>query len=137
VQHYLKHIYSWNLIIFVFIRTGYTYTHIGITFFASFLSLKCIHIPVQKIYTTHDNSCSFYYLTVICIPIYNHINQIRHVQQHYEVWSVFKIRIIVWTFYDLQYMYIYNLSCLRTIYAKYSNSTTKLNNIYNSNQTYK
>jgi hypothetical protein len=32
-----------------------------------------------------------FYLTVICIPISNHINQIRHVQQHYETWSVVNI----------------------------------------------
>ena len=29
------------------------------------------------------------------------------------------------------------LCCLRTIYAKYLNSTSKSNNFYNSNQTYK
>jgi hypothetical protein len=28
-----------------------------------------------------------FHLTVICISIYNHINQIRHVQQHYETLS--------------------------------------------------
>jgi hypothetical protein len=32
---------------------------------------------------------------------------------------------------------MYNLCCLRTIYAKYSNSTPKLNNFYNSNQAHK
>ena len=65
-----------------------------------------------------------FYLTVICIPISNHINQTRHVQQHYETLLVANILIIFLTFYDLQYMNFYNVCCLRTIYAKYSNSTT-------------
>ena len=33
-------------------------------------------------------------------------------------------------------MYIYTLCCLRTIDAKYSNSTTKKKKLYNSDHTY-
>ena len=35
--------------------------------------------------------CIFFYFTVICIPIKNHINEIRHVQQHYETLSVVNV----------------------------------------------
>jgi hypothetical protein len=52
-------------IYFVCARIGCTNTHIWITFFVSFFSIKCIHIPVQKIYTTHANSCS--YLQIQCL----------------------------------------------------------------------
>ena len=45
--------------------------------------------------------------------------------------------LLLLTFYDIQYMYMHTLCCLRTIYATYLNSTTKSNNFYNSNQTYK
>jgi hypothetical protein len=67
------------------------------------------------------------YFTVICIPKYNHINKTRHVQQHCEwfLLSIFLFCLLLLTFYDLEYMYMYNLCCLRIIYAKYSNSTTK------------
>ena len=50
---------------FICVRIGCTNTHIWITFFVSFLSIKCIHIPVQKIYTTHANSCN--YLQIQCL----------------------------------------------------------------------
>ena len=53
-----------------------------------------------------------FHVTVICIPIQNNINQIRHVQQHYETLSVVNILIILLTLYDLQYMTIYNVCCL-------------------------
>jgi predicted cation transporter len=38
--------------------------------------------------------------------------------------SVINIVIILLTFYDLQYMYIYSVCCVRTIYAKYTNFRT-------------
>ena len=60
------------------------------------------------------------YVTVICIPIYNHINQIRHVQQHYETLSVVNILINLLTLYDLQYMTIYNVCCLLLEYYRKS-----------------
>ena len=70
-------------------------------------------------------------ISIFCLQLfvfqYNHINQIRHVQ-HYEAWLVVNIPLICFfLFYDLQHMCtcIYNVCCLRTIYAKYSNSTTK------------
>jgi hypothetical protein len=44
---------------------GCTNTHIWITFVVSFLSIKCIHIPGQEIYTRHANSCS--YLQIQCL----------------------------------------------------------------------
>jgi hypothetical protein len=67
------------------------------------------------------------YFTVICIPIYNHINKIRHVQQHDELFllSIFLFLLLLLTFYDLEYMYMYNLCCLRIICANYSNTKTK------------
>jgi len=40
-------------------------------------------------------------------------------------------------FCNIQYIYRHNISSLSTIYTKYSNSTTKYNNSYNSNQIYK
>ena len=45
--------------------------------------------------------------------------QIRHVQQRYKGLSVVNIPLILLTIH----VYV-NLCCLRTIYAKYSNSTT-------------
>jgi hypothetical protein len=57
------------------IRIGCTSTHIWITFFVSFLSIKCIHIPVQKIYTTHANSCN--YLQIQCLKA-GSINKLSH-----------------------------------------------------------
>ena len=79
------------------------------------------------------NTCSWrlnrinIYFTVICIPIYNHINKIRHVQQHDELFllSIFLFLLLLLTFYDLEYMYMYNLCCLRIICANYSNTKTK------------
>jgi len=32
--------------------------------------------------------------------------------------------LLLLAFYDLEYMYMYNLCCIRTLYANYSNSTT-------------
>ena len=66
-----------------------------------YVTLKCKH-RVSKFQVL----MYIFYLTVICIPISNHINQIRHVQQHYETLSVVNILIIVLTFYDLQNMHI-------------------------------
>ena len=40
-------------------------------------------------------------------------------------------------FVNVPFVVVDILCCLRTIYAKYLNSTTKSNNFYNSNQTYK
>ena len=53
----------------------------------------------------------------------NHINQIRHVQQFDEPFFIVNIPLILFPCYNLHCMY--NLCCMRTIYAKYSYSTTK------------
>ena len=54
------------------------------------------------------------YFTVICIPIYNHINTIRHVQQHCEwfLLSIFLFLLLLLTFYDLDY-----ITCICIIYV--------------------
>jgi hypothetical protein len=72
-----------------------------------------------------------FYLTVICIPIKSHQTTLRNF-----IGCQCSLLLLL-TFYDLQYMCMHTLCCLRTIYAKYLNSTTKSNNFYNSNQTYK
>ena len=64
------------------------------------------------------------YFTVICIPIQSlQSNQTRSTTCPTLIGCKYSSYVI--PFYDLQYMYIYNLCCLRTIYAKYYNSTTK------------
>jgi hypothetical protein len=60
----------------------------------------------------------FFDLTVIFIPIKAHQTTLQN-------------------FVNVPVVVVDILCCLRTIYAKYLNSTTKSNNFYNSNQTYK
>ena len=60
-----------------------------------------------------------FYLTVICIPINSHQTTLRNF-----IGCKCSLLLLL-TFYDLQYMYMYNLCWLRTIYATYLNSTTK------------
>jgi hypothetical protein len=78
-----------------------------------------------------------FYFTVICIPIKSHqSNQTRSTTLRIFI-GCHCFLLLLLTFYGLQYMYMYNSCCLRTIYANYLDSTTKSNNFYNSNQTYK
>ena len=64
------------------------------------------------------------YLTVICIPIQSHqSNQTCSTALRNFISCQYSYNCL--TFYDLQYMHIYSGCCLRTIYAKYLNSTTK------------
>jgi hypothetical protein len=82
----------------------------------SLLQSWSIHIAKYFVIWSYFNkmysySCSEKNTQPILISV---ANEISHVQQHYETWSVFNILIIWLTFYDLQYMYIYSLCCLRT-----------------------
>jgi hypothetical protein len=47
---------------------------------------------------TYNTTLFNIYFTVICIPIYNHINTIRHIQHHYELFllSIFLFFCCCW-----------------------------------------
>ena len=64
------------------------------------------------------------YLAVSCISIKSHQSN-QTCSTTWRTSKSCKYSSYFIPFYNLQYMYMYNLSRLRTIFAEYSNSTTK------------
>jgi hypothetical protein len=69
-----------------------------------------------------------FYLTVICFPFKSHqSNQTRSTTLRSFIDCEYSSYLFFFKYYDIQHMYscMYSVCCLRTIYANYSNSTTK------------
>ena len=106
----------------------------NVLYFIKYVTLKYNHIEYQSF--TYWCKLFYFYFTVICIPIKSHqSNQTRSTTLRRFISCQYS-SYFLFTFYDLQYMYIYTLCCVRTIEAKYSNSTTKKKNLYYSDHTY-
>ena len=85
------------------IMNGWRLTE-SVLYFMHYATLKYNYIEYQ----CFKYWCIFFIWQLFVFQ-YNKINKIRPIQEHYEVFFA--------TFYDLQYIYMCNSCCLRTMYA--------------------